>query len=122
MKVYLAGPIFGMNNYQAKAWRNHAKKVRPDIEWVDPMVRDYRGVEDQNVEQVVAGDLADIAGCDAVLAAVENPSWGTAMEVRAAHAEMHKRVIGFKWKVSTSPWLQQHATVVRSIEEALKLL
>lgn len=122
MRVYLAGPIFGMNDYQAKSWREAAKKLRPDIEWVDPMARDYRGKEDENAADIVSGDLADIASCDAVLAAVENPSWGTAMELRAAHAELGKKVVGFKWKPGTSPWLAQHCTVVRSLEEALKLL
>jgi nucleoside 2-deoxyribosyltransferase len=122
MRVYLAGAIHGMNTYQATAWRDEAKRLRPDIEFVDPMVRDDRGQEDANVDAIVDGDLADIASCDAVLASAENPSWGTAMEIRAASHEMGKRVIAFRWKPDVSPWLKKHATVVRSMTEALALL
>jgi len=122
MRVYLAGAINGMNTYQATAWREEAKKMRPDIEWVDPMVRDYRGQESVNVDAIVDGDLADIASCDALLCSAENPSWGTAMEIRAASSEMGKPVIAFCWRPHPSPWLLKHATVVRSMTEALALL
>jgi nucleoside 2-deoxyribosyltransferase len=124
MKVYLAGPINGRSDYSCRAWREAAKKMRPEIEWLDPMDRDYRGIEDQNVEQIVAGDMADIASADVVLVCADDgASWGTAMEVRAAKHELGKRVIAFQWRDSVSPWLRYHTDAIyKSVSEAVAAL
>lgn len=43
MKVYLAGPINGCTDAEAKNWREELKTHFPNA--IDPMKRDYRGVE-----------------------------------------------------------------------------
>lgn len=122
MKVYLAGPINGCSDAEARGWRNDAKRLRPDIEWVDPMVRDYRGNEAQNADAIVSGDLSDIASCDVVLVNAERATWGTAMELRAAAAEYRKPAVAFCSANRPSPWLLVHARVVPTLAEALALL
>jgi nucleoside 2-deoxyribosyltransferase len=74
------------------------------------MRRDYRGTEDGFVQDIVTLDKKDIESCDAVLANVNAPSWGTAMEIAYAWA-IGKRVFGFATHASAptiSPWLRVH--------------
>lgn len=108
MRIYLAGPIFGMTDAGCKDWRAEARRLLP-AEWetVDPMVRDYRGRENDCVKEIIEGDLLDIRRCHMILANVVSPSWGTAMEIRQA----------FMWGIPVfgvvsvgrlSPWLQYH--------------
>lgn len=122
MRVYLAGPINGCSDEEARGWREEAKRLRPDIEWLDPMVRDYREREDANADTIVSGDLSDIASCDAVLAWVSRATWGTAMELRAAAAEYHIPVIGWGAPESVSPWLRVHVRLLPSLAEAVAVL
>ena len=82
MKVYLCGGINGLSDAACKDWREHAKSRLPDT--LDPMRRDYRGVEAMHVDDIVQGDLDDIYESAAVLANCVRPSWGTAMEIRVA--------------------------------------
>lgn len=107
MKGYLAGAINGMSDTEANGWRTDAKILMPHIEWLDPMSRDYRGKEAENVEAIVQGDLADIAASDVILVYAVRPSWGTAMEVVYAH-QMEKIIVVVCER--PSPWLRFHAT------------
>ena len=66
MRGYLCGGINGLSDSEAMDWREQAKLDIPEIEWVDPMARDYRGKESENVREIVESDLADIASCDIV--------------------------------------------------------
>jgi nucleoside 2-deoxyribosyltransferase len=75
-RVYLAGPPFA-DEYRRRA---SALAARAGWEPVDPMRRDFRGRTVGNETEIVEGDLADIDGCDAVLAAFTAPDEGTAME------------------------------------------
>lgn len=111
MRVYLAGPIFGTSDNQANAWRQTVRDALSGrgFTFVDPMVRDYRGSEDANPRAIVDADLADIASCDVVFAFCWQPSVGTAMELRAAFAEMHTTTIVVAAS-PVSPWLRAHAT------------
>lgn len=120
MRVYLAGPINGCDDVTARGWREEAKRLLTGHEVLDPMVRDYRGVEDHNVKEIVEGDLADIASCDVVIVNALTASWGTAIEVRAAKAEMGKRVIAFP-NGRVSPWLRYHAEIASCIYGACSL-
>ena len=65
MRVYLAGPPF------AEEYRRRATTLAEQLGWepIDPMRRDFRGRTEGNEAEIVDGDLADIATCDAVLAA-----------------------------------------------------
>src|SRR5262245_4437581 len=82
-KVYLAGPPY------AEEYRRRAAELVAAKGWepVDPMRRDYRGRTEGNEAEIVEGDLADIRGCDAVLADFTRPDEGTAMEAWHAHSE-----------------------------------
>lgn len=116
-RVYLAGPIFGCSDDACFGWRVTAKRLlAPVCQCVDPMLRDYRGKELEAVAPIVEGDLAAIQTCDAILAMATAPSWGTAMEIRAAYA-IGKPVVAV-CAGPVSPWLAYHATVELSLHAA----
>ena len=86
--LYLAGPINGCTDEEANDWRQMVKeKLAGDYEFLDPMRRDYRGreLEPGIAQEIVDGDMRDIADCDIVLAVSPKPSVGTSMEVFYAH-------------------------------------
>lgn len=108
--VYLAGAINGKSDEEANGWRREAAAQLGDLfDILDPMARDYRGMEAQNVEALVEGDLTDISNCAVILVRAEAPSWGTAMELVYAHRE-GRTIIGFGAGERPSPWLVHHAT------------
>ena len=122
MRVYLAGPIFGMSDATCEDWRSEAKSLLPKHwETLDPMARDYRGREDDCVNETVEGDLLDIRRCHLMLAHVAAPSWGTAMEIRQA-AVWGIPIFGIVGDGRISPWLQYHtcfraATLAEIVDE-----
>lgn len=119
--VYLAGPIFMQSDEACKNWRAWFEAASPDVRWVDPMVRDYRGREDQCVKEIVEGDKADIDSVSAMVALVETPSAGTSMEVLYAWERGIPVVAITSGRVS--PWIRYHSTaVVTTLEEALAFL
>ena len=89
-RVYLAGPPY------AEEYRRRAKTLVRALGWepIDPMRRDYRGRTEGNEAEIVEGDLAEIAACDAMLAAFTAPDEGTAMEAWYAHT-LGKRVVAY---------------------------
>ena len=95
------------------------------FDFLDPMRRDYRGREtDPGVsKEIVKGDIVDLECCDVVLASALKPSWGTAMEIRSAYAELGKKVITVCPQDKPSPWLIEHSTkIVKTFEEAFEIL
>lgn len=114
MRVYLAGPINGATDAEANDWRTEAKGLLEQAghEWLDPMARDYRGKEDESVEDIVEGDKADIDQCEAVIAYCPKPSVGTSMEVLYAHMNAQICVVVVPAGAPVSPWLRYHATRV----------
>lgn len=83
--VYLCGAIAGCNDSQCKDWREFCKiRLADDYRLLDPMRRDYRGTALDHVNEIVCGDYKDVQDSDIVLAMVEKPSWGTAMEIHKA--------------------------------------
>lgn len=127
MKIYLAGPINGTTDAEAHGWRERAEallmfETEGEVEFCDPMVRDYRGIEGAFVGDIVSGDLADISAADGVLAYCWKPSYGTAMELVYA-SQWGKRVVAVLPEGPVSPWLAWHAdAVVRSLEEGVSAL
>lgn len=119
--MYLAGPINGCSDAEAQHWRAEVTRLlNGDV--LDPMRRDYRGREDENVLGIVEGDKRDISECQAVIVYAAHPSWGTAMEVYHAWAE-GKRVVVVVPDGSVSPWLRYHSTlVVRTLAQAVESL
>lgn len=108
--IYLAGPINGKTDDECRSWRVQAASIlrAQGHEVLDPLTRDYRGRELENVSDLVTADLVDIRKSDAILANCQHPSWGTAMELRSAY------IIGvpvFGWTSAPSkcsPWLHYH--------------
>jgi nucleoside 2-deoxyribosyltransferase len=98
-RVYLAGPPF------AEEYRRRAAELLREhgCEPVDPMRRDFRGRTEGHEAEIVEGDLAEIASCDAVLAAFTAPDEGTAMEAWHAHA-IGKPVVAYTGGTPPHPW------------------
>jgi nucleoside 2-deoxyribosyltransferase len=111
-RVYLAGPPF------ADDYRRRASELVREKGWepVDPMRRDFRGRTEGKEREIVEGDLADIDGCDAVLAAFTEPDEGTAMEAWYAHS-IGKPVIAWTDRARAHPWT---VYVSRSVHERLE--
>lgn len=109
MKIYLCGGINGLSDADAKNWREEAKTRLKDHECIDPMRRDYRGVEYQHVDEIVKEDLKDIIDSDFILVNATRPSWGTAMEL--VYAQLHGKIviaIVDITELNISPWLMYH--------------
>lgn len=121
MKVYLAGPINKCSDAEAKDWREEARTKLQALGHLclDPMVRDYRGVEKSAFHEIVVGDKIDIANCDRVLVMALKPSWGTAMEVLYAHDHAKRPVAVVENADLASPWLRYHATLCESLDAAI---
>ena len=120
--VYLAGPINGCTDGEAKDWRALASTLL-DGNVSDPMARDYRGLEALNIGAIVEGDKDDIDRCRAVLAYCPTPSVGTAMEVYLSWAAGITVIVVVPEGRPVSPWLTYHATaVVATLDEAAALL
>jgi hypothetical protein len=94
--VYLCGGINGLSDADCRDWRAIASEALAarGIRVLDPMVRDYRGREDECVNEIVEGDKADIRQSDILLVNACRPSWGTAMEIMLAYSA-GKKVVSF---------------------------
>jgi nucleoside 2-deoxyribosyltransferase len=121
MKVYLAGDINGLSNEDVFGWRSEIKsKADIGIEFLDPTSRDYRGQEDENVEEIVLGDLKDIDSVDIMIASAGAPSWGTAMEIHYAYTQ-DIPVVAIVPGDRVSPWLRFHVqAIVPDIDTAVE--
>ena len=115
-RVYLAGPPF------AEEYRRRAALLLrgAGIEPVDPMRRDFRGNTTGHEAEIVEGDLEDIRGCEAMLAAFTAPDEGTAMEAWYAHG-LGKRVVVYTGGTPVHPWTVYvadsiHAELTSAIE------
>jgi nucleoside 2-deoxyribosyltransferase len=123
MTVYLCGGINGLSDHECRTWREVAR-ARLDyhgISTLDPMRRDYRGKEDESVNEIVAGDLEDIAVSDALLVNAVRPSWGAAMEIVYARRQ-GKRIIACVGDGPVSPWLRYHCEIRMTLQNALDAL
>ena len=109
MRVYVAGPPY------AEEYRRRAADLLSEQghEPVDPMRRDFRGRTEGNEQAIVDGDLEDIDGCDAVLAAFTAPDEGTAMEAWYAHSR-GKPVVAYTGGTPAHPWTVYVATSVHA--------
>ena len=110
--IYLAGGINGLSDAACKDWREQVKEeLAGSFTFLDPMRRDYRGREDECVNELVEGDELDIANSDFVLAYCPKPSWGMAMEIQFAAHELKIPVISITTG-RISPWLRKRSTVI----------
>lgn len=121
MKIYLAGPINGRTDGECRNWRLQAAQFFGEQQVLDPMRRDYRGIEAQNAALIVEQDKADILESSAVLLYFDAPSVGTACELMFSHQHAIPVFVAYVAKVPPSPWLVYHATVLRdSLEGAMR--
>lgn len=113
-KIYLAGPINGCTDQEASDWRQASIQALHSYECFDPMVRDYRGREDEAVNEIVEYDKADIDQCEFLLVNYAKPSVGTSMEILYAW-ERHKWIfIVAAPGTPLSPWLRYHSHYIFS--------
>jgi len=123
--IYLAGAINGCSDSECKDWREAAKRhLEPQFETLDPMRRDYRGREDDCVNEIVEGDLVDIGCSHLILASCPKPSWGTAMEIFYSARSLGTPVVAMMpLDVAVSPWLRYHTLqIVHSLDEAIAFI
>ena len=116
--MYLAGPPY------ADEYRARAAALLAELGWeaVDPMRRDFRGATQGRETEIVAGDLADIDGCDAVLASFAVPDEGTAMECWYAHSR-GTPVVVYTSGSPPHPWTVYVAAAVHAgLEDAVRAL
>lgn len=118
--TYLCGGINGLNDADAKDWREVAKE-KLNTNTLDPMRRDYRGKENDFVQDIVQGDLEDIAASDFILVNASKPSWGTAMEIVYAFTSCQiNRIVAFTNGAKVSPWLRYHCDAIYdTVEQAV---
>jgi hypothetical protein len=106
--VYLCGGINKLTDAECKDWREEAKRLLgDDFVILDPMRRDYRGIEGDHTNDIVLGDIQDIVQSSVILVRAEVPSWGTAMEIVYAWV-LGKAIIAFGAGSRPSPWLMYH--------------
>ena len=125
MKIYLSGPIMGCTDAEAKDWRAIAKGLCPTA--IDPMARDYRGIEGDHATEIVQNDKADIRDCDGVLVywhLLNRPNVGTSMEILYAWSQGKPIAVVNATGEPLSPWITYHCSgrVFKTIEEALRAL
>lgn len=129
--VYLGGPINGCTDEEAHGWRD---ALKPELEkrgfiYLDPMVRDYRGREDEAWREIVEEDKKDIGQADILLMNCPKPSVGTSMEIFLGWRSNKKIIAVVPERASVSPWLRYHVEttygggyICHSTKEALEAL
>ena len=121
MKIYLCGPINGCTDSEAIDWRERVKDYFPQT--IDPMVRDYRGREQQDYREIVDLDKRDVRTADVILVNYSKPSVGTAMEVFYAWTIGKPVIVWCARSAVVSPWMRYHSTTfVYSLDEAVEKL
>lgn len=117
--VYLCGPINGCSDDEAINWREYVKSKIGAENCIDPMRRDYRGREDECLDEIVELDKKDILNSKIVLANCWKPSPGTSMEILYSYDHYIPVISIVKSDEKVSPWIKYHSTVVTSVDDAL---
>jgi len=105
--VYLCGAIAGCSDEECKEWREFVKFKIPNC--LDPMIRDYRGIELGNEKEIVSKDKEDILNSDILVYNFLKPSVGSSMEVLFAYQQNKKVIIINSLGQKLSPWLIAHS-------------
>lgn len=118
--IYLGGPINNCSDTEAIDWRAYCKETYGAyFNFLDPMKRDYRGIQKQSYREIVELDKIEIRNSDIVLANCSLPSAGTSMEIFYAHS-LGKIVVSVL-DYASSPWIRYHSTTVQpSIDDAFE--
>lgn len=120
--IYLCGPINGCTDAECKDWREFVKS-KWSGKTLDPMRRDYRGREDESVNEIVTLDKVDIANSDVILVNYDKPSVGTSMEIYIAFETQKLVVVVAANSARISPWMRYHShAIVDSFDAALSYI
>ena len=97
--------------------------MMPEVEFINPMIRDYRGQEDQEFRKIVEGDKADIESCHFVIVNYSKPSVGTSMEILHAWLAEIPVLLIDQSGAPLSPWLRYHSSeIVQTTGQAIERL
>ena len=110
IKPYLCGPINGCADEEANNWRDQLINIFPHS--INPMKRDYRGRENENVNEIVELDKRDVRSSSVVIVNYVKPSVGTSMEVFYAWSLGIPVIVWAPKDVVISPWLRYHSTTI----------
>ena len=112
--IYLCGPIQGCTDTESHGWRDRIQKDYPMYTYLDPMVRDYRGREDDSFAEIVELDKLDISESDILLVnwPGDKPSAGTSMEIIWGWLTDKLVVTVVNPKVKLSPWIKYHSHAI----------
>jgi nucleoside 2-deoxyribosyltransferase len=125
MKVFISGPIQGMETQQSYRTLIQQICARCGFETVDPWEREkilYRGTQQEwwakvPVASFIRRDLEDVQKCDVLVAYLPKLSAGTCMELFFAKIK-EKRTISICTIENPSPWITFHSDVMlKSIGE-----
>ena len=120
--IYLSGPILGCTDEECKNWRRHAK-LNLTSPAIDPMIRDYRGRQQDFVKEIVEQDKRDIDMCTHLLVNYDKPSVGTSMEILYAWENKKIVIVVIPKDITVSPWLTYHShKIFNSLNEAIDFL
>ena len=112
-KIYAAGSMENVSVTEATFWRNKARNLLPEWDFLDPCRRLHSNKE-KEMRSIFELDLRDIREADCVLVNLNDPKvakHGTAMEVFYASYVLHKPVVAFKAKKDhIHPFLEQVVT------------
>jgi len=118
-KIYLCGPINGCTDRECKKWRSNAKRLLSNHNCIDPMDRDYRGRESVYEYEIIERDKEDIDRSEIILAWIDRPSFGTAMEIMYAQMNGQTILVVNNIGDALSPWVTYHATAMfNTLEDA----
>lgn len=115
--IYLCGPINGCTDEECRDWREFVKKLWRGTT-LDPMRRDYRGREDESVNEIVELDKIDIMNADVLLVSYDKPSVGTSMEILYAWERGKPVVVVAAPETRISPWLRYHSHAIKPTYES----
>ena len=131
MKVFISGPIQGMETQQSYRTAIQQICARCGFETIDPWEREkilYRETQAEWWNKVPAAsfirrDLEDVQKCDLLVAYLPKLSAGTCMELFYAKIK-EKRTICICTIENPSPWITFHSDVmlksIRELEPVLK--
>lgn len=118
LTVYLCGPIQNCTDSDCKDWRQHCIK-NLNANCLDPMVRDYRGIEITHQKEIVENDKIDIDNSDILIVNYIKPSVGTSMEILYAW-ERSKKIFIVTPETNLSPWMLYHShKIFKSFDEII---
>lgn len=115
--LYLAGPIHGAED--PISWRIKADQ-KLSHRWI--IIDPINDPAFPTVYELVKFDLSRVWHADGILAKVDVPSWGTAMEIFSAY-QARVPVYAFGAPEQRSPWLQYHVKhFYETLDDAIEAL